>query len=71
MAELLLGAEIARESGVLGRVLEIGTGCGYQAAALSRLAARFIPWNGCGDYARPGKSQFAPIATDECSPDAG
>lgn len=38
MAELLLGAEIARESGVLGRVLEIGTGCGYQAAVLSRLA---------------------------------
>jgi protein-L-isoaspartate(D-aspartate) O-methyltransferase len=26
----------------LGRVLEIGTGCGYQAALLSRLAARVI-----------------------------
>ncbi|RZJ62350.1 MAG: protein-L-isoaspartate(D-aspartate) O-methyltransferase [Acidovorax sp.] len=37
MCELLLGAEIAR-SGGLGRVLEIGTGCGYQAAVLSHLA---------------------------------
>ena len=37
MAELLLGAECARADG-LGRVLEIGTGCGYQAALLSLLA---------------------------------
>ncbi|HPU18864.1 MAG TPA: protein-L-isoaspartate(D-aspartate) O-methyltransferase [Alicycliphilus sp.] len=37
MIELLLGAECAR-AGALGRVLEIGTGCGYQAAVLARLA---------------------------------
>jgi len=37
MCELLLGAEGARGGG-MGRVLEIGTGCGYQAAVLSRLA---------------------------------
>jgi protein-L-isoaspartate(D-aspartate) O-methyltransferase len=37
MCELLLGAQAAREQG-LGRVLEIGTGCGYQAAVLSHLA---------------------------------
>lgn len=37
MCELLLGAEGARAGG-LGRVLEIGTGCGYQAAVLSQLA---------------------------------
>ncbi|AVP57366.1 protein-L-isoaspartate(D-aspartate) O-methyltransferase [Pulveribacter suum] len=37
MVELLLGAECAREQG-LGRVLEIGTGCGYQAAVLARVA---------------------------------
>jgi protein-L-isoaspartate(D-aspartate) O-methyltransferase len=37
MIELLLGGE--RMGGErLGRVLEIGTGCGYQAAVLSRLA---------------------------------
>lgn len=37
MCELLWGAEGARAAG-LGRVLEIGTGCGYQAAVLSHLA---------------------------------
>ena len=37
MAELLLGAACARAEG-LGRVLEIGTGCGYQAVVLSLLA---------------------------------
>lgn len=37
MTELLLGADCVRAHG-LGRVLEIGTGCGYQAAVLARLA---------------------------------
>jgi len=37
MAELLLGAECARGQ-ALGRVLEIGTGRGYQAAVLACLA---------------------------------
>jgi protein-L-isoaspartate(D-aspartate) O-methyltransferase len=30
--------ELARGRAVLGKVLEVGTGCGYQAAVLSRLA---------------------------------
>ncbi len=30
--------EVMRNGGVLGNVLEIGTGCGYQAAVLSRVA---------------------------------
>lgn len=30
--------ELARNGRALGRVLEIGTGCGYQAAVLSRIA---------------------------------
>ena len=37
MAELLRGP-LQGQSGRLGRVLEIGTGCGYQAAVLSQLA---------------------------------
>jgi protein-L-isoaspartate(D-aspartate) O-methyltransferase len=37
MIQLLLGAEAAQDGG-LGRVLEVGTGCGYQAAVLARLA---------------------------------
>lgn len=41
MVELLLGAPSIAGQGEarLGRVLEIGTGCGYQAAVLSHLAA--------------------------------
>jgi protein-L-isoaspartate(D-aspartate) O-methyltransferase len=38
MIELLLGGK-SDTSGRLGRVLEIGTGCGYQAAVLSVVAA--------------------------------
>ncbi|MBK6866062.1 MAG: protein-L-isoaspartate(D-aspartate) O-methyltransferase [Ideonella sp.] len=38
MIELLLQGQQARASGALGRVLEIGSGCGYQAALLARLS---------------------------------
>jgi protein-L-isoaspartate(D-aspartate) O-methyltransferase len=38
MIELLLGGK-KNASGKLGRVLEIGTGCGYQAAVLGMLAS--------------------------------
>jgi protein-L-isoaspartate(D-aspartate) O-methyltransferase len=38
MIELLMGGAAAKGAGSLGRVLEIGTGCGYQAAVLARLA---------------------------------
>ncbi|HUG25862.1 protein-L-isoaspartate(D-aspartate) O-methyltransferase [Piscinibacter sp.] len=38
MIELLMGGANARTSGQPARVLEIGTGCGYQAAVLARLA---------------------------------
>jgi protein-L-isoaspartate(D-aspartate) O-methyltransferase len=38
MIEMLLQGPTARTSGTLGRVLEIGSGCGYQAALLARLS---------------------------------
>ena len=38
MLSLLFDSAHAREHGNLGRVLEIGTGCGYQAALLAQLA---------------------------------
>jgi protein-L-isoaspartate(D-aspartate) O-methyltransferase len=38
MLSLLFEGAAARERGHLGRVLEIGTGCGYQAALLALLA---------------------------------
>ena len=42
MIELLLGGVNARRNQHLGRVLEIGTGCGYQAAVLSALAQHVV-----------------------------
>src|SRR4029078_4314077 len=42
MLELLFGGERGRVAGDLGAVLEIGTGCGYQAALLAQLAKRVV-----------------------------
>ncbi len=42
MIALLLAGEGARQRGQLGRVLEIGTGCGYQAAVLARLSRQVV-----------------------------
>jgi protein-L-isoaspartate(D-aspartate) O-methyltransferase len=38
MIELLMNGANARQTGSIGRALEIGTGCGYQAAVLATLA---------------------------------
>ncbi len=42
MIELLMSGANAQRKGGLGKVLEIGTGCGYQAAVLSLLAQSVI-----------------------------
>ena len=42
MIELLFAGGTARASGSLGRVLEIGTGCGYQAAVLMQLSRQVM-----------------------------
>jgi len=42
MIELLFGGENVRRLGNLGAVLEIGTGCGYQAALLAEVSQRVI-----------------------------
>ena len=42
MIDLLMAGSNARNSGSLGRMLEVGTGCGYQAAVLSLLARHLI-----------------------------
>ena len=42
MMALLLAGPGAQRRGHLGRVLEIGTGCGYQAALLAQLAQRVV-----------------------------
>jgi protein-L-isoaspartate(D-aspartate) O-methyltransferase len=42
MLDLLFEGELARSEGHLGRVLEIGTGCGYQAALLILLSRSVV-----------------------------
>ena len=42
MIDLLAQGQAARDAGTLGRVLEIGSGCGYQAAVLARLARQVL-----------------------------
>jgi protein-L-isoaspartate(D-aspartate) O-methyltransferase len=42
MLSLLHEGQGARARGGLGRVLEIGTGCGYQTALLARMATRVL-----------------------------
>lgn len=42
MIELLMGGQGARSTRSLGRTLEIGTGCGYQAAVLALLAKQVV-----------------------------
>ncbi len=42
MIELLYGSASARAQNHLGKVLEIGTGCGYQTALLARLGRRVV-----------------------------
>ena len=42
MLALLMAGATARRLGHLGRVLEIGTGCGYQAALLAQLARSVV-----------------------------
>ena len=42
MIELLFEGRSARDAGHLGRMLEVGTGCGYQTALLAQLARRVV-----------------------------
>ena len=42
MVELLFDGQTAHGSGSLGRVMEIGTGCGYQTALLAQMARHVV-----------------------------
>lgn len=61
MIELLMGGAQARAAGSLGRVLEIGTGCGYQAAVLARLARSVLSVERLKPLHEKARELLAPI----------
>jgi protein-L-isoaspartate(D-aspartate) O-methyltransferase len=61
MLELLLQGEAARQAGDLGRTLEIGTGCGYQAALLAQLARSVISIERIAALHELARERLAPV----------
>jgi protein-L-isoaspartate(D-aspartate) O-methyltransferase len=64
MIELLFEGANARASGHLGRVLEIGTGCGYQAALLSHLGRLVISLERIKPLFDRARETLSPTRTD-------
>jgi protein-L-isoaspartate(D-aspartate) O-methyltransferase len=63
MLELLMAGASARSSQSLGRVLEIGTGCGYQAALLARLARHVVSVERLKPLHDKARELLAPLRT--------
>ena len=61
MIELLLGGLNARQAGTLGKTLEIGTGCGYQAAVLARLSRQVFSIERLGALHDKARTLLAPL----------
>jgi protein-L-isoaspartate(D-aspartate) O-methyltransferase len=66
MLSLLFAAEgtRARSDASLGRVLEIGTGCGYQAALISRLASRVVSIERLGPLHQKARDNLHALGLD-------
>jgi protein-L-isoaspartate(D-aspartate) O-methyltransferase len=61
MIELLMQGAAARAAGSLGRTLEIGTGCGYQAAVLAELASDVISIERVAGLHEAARERLAPV----------
>jgi len=61
MLDLLAGGAGARATGGLGRVLEIGTGCGYQAALLHALGRSVVSVERVGALHARARELLAPL----------
>ena len=69
MIELLLGGR-AGAAGQLGRVLEIGTGCGYQAAVLAQVATEVYSIERLRGLHEKARDQPAPVPAAQRAPAA-
>jgi protein-L-isoaspartate(D-aspartate) O-methyltransferase len=65
MLELLLGGHNATANGSLGRVLEIGTGCGYQAALLAELGTQVLSIERMRPLHDKARDLLAPLRRDK------
>ncbi|MDR0274478.1 MAG: protein-L-isoaspartate(D-aspartate) O-methyltransferase [Burkholderiaceae bacterium] len=61
MLELLLQGGVRDEDGRLGRVLDIGTGCGYQAVALAQLASEVYSIERLRDLHEKARANLRPL----------
>lgn len=61
MIELLMAGAVARTAGSLGPTLEIGTGCGYQAAVLARLSRQVMSIERLKPLHDKAREQLAPL----------
>jgi protein-L-isoaspartate(D-aspartate) O-methyltransferase len=64
MISLLLAGSAARARGGLGKVLEIGTGCGYQCALLAQLADSVVSIERVRDLFDKARAHLAPLRLD-------
>ncbi|MBE7427237.1 MAG: protein-L-isoaspartate(D-aspartate) O-methyltransferase [Burkholderiaceae bacterium] len=64
MLSLLLAGSAARARGGLGKVLEVGTGCGYQCALLAQLADSVVSIERVRDLFDKARAQLAPLRVD-------